>query len=132
MDAQRINAKRILVIDDDEDIREIAKISLEMQTNLEVILAGTSEEGIAAAIAQQPDAILLDVMLPDLDGIETFKRLQANPLTASIPVMFLTAKVHAEDQRLFSRLGIKAIIVKPFKPAQLAFYVTGSLGWNLR
>jgi CheY-like chemotaxis protein len=122
--------KRVLVIDDEDDIREVAKTSLEIMAGLDVILAQNSGEGIHKAEIEQPDAILLDVMLPDMDGVSTFHKLQSNPATQHIPVIFLTAKVQASEQRRFATLGIRAVITKPFKPALLAEQLLGALGWN--
>lgn len=113
-------AQRVLVIDDEDDIREVAQICLTVMAGLDVILARTSHEGLTKAEKEQPDVILLDVMLPDMDGVETFQHLQANPLTQHIPVVLLTAKVQAADQRRFAGLGVKGLISKPFKPTQLA------------
>jgi CheY-like chemotaxis protein len=125
-----MKAKKVLVIDDEDDIREVAKISLEIMAGLEVILARTSREGLQKAENEQPDAILLDVMLPDMDGVMTFQKLQSNPLTKDIPVILLTAKVQASDQRRFANLGVRALIAKPFKPAQLAEQLLLALGWS--
>jgi len=122
--------KRVLVIDDEEDIREVAKVSLEIMAGLDVILAGSSYEGIQKAAAEQPDAILLDVMLPDMDGVMTFEQLQANPVTQNIPVILLTAKVQVSDRQRFASLGVRAMIAKPFKPAQLAQQILATLGWE--
>lgn len=123
-------SRKVLVIDDEDDIREVAKISLELMAGFKVILAASGKEGIKKAEKEQPDAILLDVMLPDMDGIETLVKLQENPLTKDIPVIFLTAKTQASDQYRFAKLGIKAIIAKPFKPAYLAQHIFTSLGWQ--
>ncbi len=125
-----MTTKKVLVIDDEDDIREVAKISLEIMAGLDVILARTAMEGIQKAETEQPDVILLDVMLPDMDGVMTFEKLQANPKTKDIPVILLTAKVQVSDQQRFANLGIKALIAKPFKPAQLAQQLLVSLGWN--
>jgi CheY-like chemotaxis protein len=123
-------AKRVLLIDDEDDIREVAQVSLEMVGNWEVITASSGAEGLARAVAERPDAILLDVMMPDLDGPSTYGRLQANPTTRDIPVILLTAKVQASDQRRFADLGVAAVIAKPFDPLQLAGQVAGALGWE--
>ncbi len=122
--------KCILVIDDEDDIREIAQASLEIMAGLNVIVACSSQEGLAKAEAEQPDAILLDVMLPDMDGLMVFQHLQANPATQHIPVILLTAKVQISDRRRFADLGVKAMIAKPFKPAQLASQLLDLLGWQ--
>lgn len=122
--------KRVLVIDDEDDIREIAQASLEIMAGLEVIVARSSREGLVKAEIEQPDAILLDVMLPDMDGITAFKHLQTNPATRHIPVILLTARVQAADQQRFAELGVKATIAKPFKPAKLAEQLLEVLGWS--
>lgn len=115
-----MSVKRVLVIDDEDDIREVAQASLEIMAGLDVILACSSREGLIKAETEQPDVILLDVMLPDMDGVAVFKQLQANPVTQHIPVVFLTAKVQIFDQHHFKQLGVRAVITKPFKPQQLA------------
>ncbi|MTJ55137.1 response regulator [Anabaena sp. UHCC 0253] len=125
-----MKSKKVLIIDDEEDIREVAQISLEIMAGLEVIVARTSREGIQKAETEQPDAILLDVMLPDMDGLITFEQLQSNPQTKHIPVILLTAKVQPSDQRRFATIGIKAVITKPFKPAQLAEQLLVALNWS--
>ena len=125
-----MTAKRILVIDDEDDIREVAQICLEMVGNWEVLTASSGSEGIAKAKASQPDAILLDVMMPDMDGIATFQKLQANTATHHIPVIFLTAKVQSADRRRFAELGVTAMIAKPFDPLNLASLVAEALGWS--
>lgn len=115
-----MTVKRVLVIDDEDDIREVAQASLEIMAGLDVILASSSHEGLIKAETEQPDAILLDVMLPDMDGVAVFEQLQLNPATQHIPVIFLTAKVQVFDQIHLKQLGAKAVIAKPFKPQQLA------------
>jgi CheY-like chemotaxis protein len=122
--------KRVLVIDDEDDIREVAQASLEIMAGLEVIVARSSHEGLEKAETEQPDAILLDVMLPEMDGVTVFQRLQANPATQHIPVILLTAKVQESDQRRFANLGVRAMIAKPFKPARLAEQLLEVLKWN--
>ncbi|MGF1480755.1 MAG: response regulator [Cyanophyceae cyanobacterium] len=122
--------KRILVIDDDEDIREVAQVALEVVGGWEVLVTSSGAAGLRLAAAQQPDAILLDVMMPDLDGIATFQRLQSNPATQQIPVILLTAKVQPADQRKFAQLDVVATIAKPFKTMLLAHQVAKILGWS--
>ena len=82
-----MSSKRILVVDNEAYIQEVAQICLETIAGWQVILAGSGLEGLAAAEREQPDAILLDVMMPDMDGLATFSQLQANPATRSIPVI---------------------------------------------
>ena len=126
-----MNSKRILIVDDEPSIREIAQISLETMAGWQVTIAGSGLEGIATALREQPDAILLDVMMPDLDGLATFGQLQANPATRSIPVILLTAKVQITDRQNYTELGIRSTIAKPFSPLELAQQIAKALGWNL-
>jgi CheY-like chemotaxis protein len=123
-------SRRILIIDDEEDIREVAGLSLETVAGWEVILASSGAQGIARAIEHQPDAILLDVMMPVMDGPATFRELRKNPATAHIPVMLLTAKVQSTDQRRFADLGVEAILFKPFDPLTLSTQIADVLGWS--
>lgn len=122
-------SKRILIIDDEADIREVASLSLEISKNWEVIPAASGQEGIKLASETQPDAILLDVMIPDMDGPTVWQHLQHDPTTRDIPVIFLTAKVQAPERRRYAQLGIKAVLSKPFDPVQLADLIAQSLGW---
>jgi CheY-like chemotaxis protein len=122
--------RRVLIIDDEEDIRAVAAMSLETVAGWEVLLAGSGAAGIAKAHAQLPDAILLDVMMPGMDGPSTFRELRANPRTAHIPVILLTAKVQAADQKRFSDLGVSAVMFKPFDPIALARDIARVLGWK--
>ncbi len=101
--------KRVLVIDDEDDTREVAKISLEMVGGWEVLSARSGAEGLALAEDQKPDAILLDVMMPDMDGPTTFQKLRGQEATRDIPVIMLTAKVQASDRVRFRELGVKIL-----------------------
>jgi CheY-like chemotaxis protein len=121
---------RVLIIDDEEDIREVASLSLETVAGWEVTVASSGALGLARAIKDQPEAILLDVMMPDMDGPTTFHELRKNPATARIPVLLLTAKVQASDQRRFADLDVKAVLFKPFDPLTLSTQIAGVLGWN--
>ena len=122
--------RRILIIDDEEDIREVASLALEATAGWQVLTAGSGVEGIAIATTEQPDAILMDVMMPDVDGPTTFRNMQQDPLVAHIPVLLLTAKVQGVDQRRFASLGVAAILVKPFDPLTLARQISEALGWK--
>jgi CheY-like chemotaxis protein len=123
-------AKRILIIDDEEDIRTVAALSLETVAGWEVMTAGSGAAGIAKARSSQPDAILLDVMMPGMDGPTTYRELRAIPETAEIPVILLTAKVQAADQKRFSDLGVAKVMFKPFDPLTLARDIAAALGWK--
>ena len=125
-----MTTKRVLVIDDDEDIQDVARVALEVVGGWEVITASSGREGLRLAATELPDAILLDVMMPDLDGISTLKQLKANPATQPIPVILLTAKVQSSDRDRFTQLEIVGIIAKPFKTMLLAARVSEILGWE--
>ncbi|MBD2437983.1 response regulator [Nostoc sp. FACHB-110] len=126
-----MTAKRILVVDNEQYIQEVAKICLETVAGWDVMTASSGKEGITQAETYQPDAILLDVMMPDMDGITTFEKLQANAATKQIPVILLTAKIQATDRRRYSQMGIVTAIAKPFNPLELASQVATALGWQL-
>jgi len=123
-------SKCVLVIDDEADIREIAKMSLQFTKNWTVITAASGEEGMAIAQDQQPDAILLDVMMPGMDGLEMLKALQKNPITQKIPVILLTATSKVVTQQSYVKLGAKAVLIKPFDPGLLANQVEQILNWQ--
>jgi CheY-like chemotaxis protein len=117
----------ILLVDDDDDIREIATISLEAIGGWRVSAASSGAEGIATAVAGAPDAILLDVMMPDMDGPTTFRRLQDDAQTRDIPVIFLTAKAHTADRQRLEQIGVAGLLTKPFDPMTLSAEVTAIL-----
>ncbi len=122
--------RRILIIDDEDDIREVAALSLEATAGWQVLTASSGAEGITTAVAHQPDAILMDVMMPGMDGPTAFRQMQEEPALEGIPVLFLTAKVQGVDQRRFSNLGVAAVLNKPFDPLTLAQQVSEVLGWK--
>ena len=126
-----MTAKRILVVDNEQYIQEVAKICLETVAGWEVLLAGSGKECLSQAETEQPDAILLDVMMPDMDGMATFQKLQDNPATQSIPVILLTAKIQSSDRRRYAQIGTIAAIAKPFNPLELAGQIAAALGWTL-
>jgi CheY-like chemotaxis protein len=122
--------KRILVIDDEDGIREIIQICLEVVAGWDVLTAASGSEGLAIAEAQQPDAILLDVMMPDMDGPTTFGQLQANAATGHIPTILLTAKAHISEQQQFIDLGVTGVITKPVKAQDLVDQIREILNWS--
>ncbi|QHN04615.1 response regulator [Granulicella sp. WH15] len=121
--------RRVLIIDDDDDIREVASLSLEATADWEILTANSGRTGIETAERELPDAILMDVMMPEMDGPTTFRHLQQNPATSHIPVLLLTAKVQGVDQRRFAGLGVAAVLFKPFDPLTLAAQISEALGW---
>ena len=93
-----MTVRRILLVDDDDHIREVAQLSLEMTASWEVLTAGSGSEGLAKAAAEQPDAILLDMMMPDMDGSTTFQGLRADQRTRRIPVVLPRPPVSVMSQ----------------------------------
>ncbi|MGF1524051.1 MAG: response regulator [Leptolyngbyaceae cyanobacterium] len=124
-------SKCVLVIDDEESIQKVVSLSLKMEASWETITASSGQEGIRQAELCQPDAILLDVMMPEIDGIATFETLHENPQTHSIPVILLTAKTGTSEKRLFQKIGVAGVITKPFNPLTLASQVARLLGWSI-
>ena len=123
-----MTAKRILLIDDEASILAVARIGLK-RAGWSVSTAASGKEGIAKAVTEQPDAIVLDVMMPEMDGLATLKQLQNNSQVKDIPVIFLTAKVQKADRRRFYASGIQGFITKPFDPTTLSSQISGFLGW---
>ena len=121
--------KRILFIDDEEDIKTLARFCIELESDWQLMTAASGKEGIALAETEQPDAILLDVMMPDLDGLQTLEKLKTNPKTKHIPTIFITAKAQASDRRKFYAAGAKGVINKPFDSLTLASQIAGFLEW---
>jgi CheY-like chemotaxis protein len=124
--------RQILIIDDEDDIREVAALSLEATAGWNIITASSGADGIRAAAdpRHRPHAILMDVMMPGMDGPTTFRKMQQNPEIATIPVILLTAKVQGVDQRRFADLGVAAVLFKPFDPLTLAAQISNALGWK--
>jgi CheY-like chemotaxis protein len=118
--------RTILVADDDPDILNIVTLSLETQ-GYEVYQATNGREAVDVARGHQPDLILLDMMMPVMSGYEAVAELKADPTTASIPVVGLSAKAMAADIELASGIGIDGYITKPFRIAQVLSVIEGYL-----
>jgi CheY-like chemotaxis protein len=121
--------KRLLIIDDEESIQTVVQFGVKLAAGWDVLAASGGKTGINTAQTELPDAILLDVMMPEMDGIATFKALQANPKTAGIPVIFLTAKAQTAERRQFNALGISGVITKPFNSLDLPDQIAKILHW---
>ena len=122
--------KRVLIIDDEDGIREVARISLQLMGGWEVLTSSSGSEGLTIAMGQQLDAILLDLMMPDMDGLATFKKLQGEEATRSIPVILLTGKEGSAGHHDFEGLGVQGVITKPFDPLTLPSDVSQVLDWS--
>ena len=109
----------ILIIDDEPDIRLIVRLSLQKR-GLTVVEASGGQEGVRLARRERPDAILLDVMMPNVDGPTTLAALRAAPESAAIPVVFLTAKAQRSEVERLRDLGATGVLTKPFDPMTLA------------
>ena len=123
-------AQKVLIVDDEDDIRELARISLERVGGLRVVAASSGERGLELAESEEPDAIVLDAMMPGMDGPATLQRLKADPATEAIPVVFLTGSVQEVERERFLSLGAAGILAKPFDPMQLANELRAVLGWR--
>lgn len=121
---------KILVIEDDEFIAHALTTILTSQ-NYAVEVANDSQLGWELVEAFDYDLVLLDVMMPDMDGIATLEKLQENPATRSIPVILLTAKIQSSDRRRYAQIGSIAAIAKPFDSLKLAEQVAAALDWEL-
>ncbi|SMD12127.1 Response regulator receiver domain-containing protein [Fulvimarina manganoxydans] len=111
---------KILCVDDEDDIREIAKMSLELDPDIEVATAASGLIALETARSWHPDLIVLDYMMPDMDGPETFARLRADPATNATPIIFMTARAQAVEVAALIELGAATVIPKPFDPLTLA------------
>lgn len=121
-------APHVLCVEDDPDIRALMELALATVGGLRVTACGSGSEALALAPQLQPDIVLLDVMMPELDGTETLRRLRADPRTAALPVLFVTAKVQVHEVEAYRQLGAAGVIAKPFDPMTLAAEVRRYLG----
>lgn len=111
--------KRILYVDDEPDIRSVAKMSLEMVGGFTVLICASGAEALEKVVDFAPDLILLDVMMPEMDGPATLAALRHIPALAEIPILFFTAKVQSGEVEQFKSLGAVDVVAKPFKPMEL-------------
>lgn len=121
--------KRVLIIDDEETIQHVVQFGIQMISGWEVIKANSGFEGIHTAQTERLDVILLDMMMPEMDGLTTFKKLKADPITEKIPVIFLTAKLPTSDKHDFKDLGVSGVIIKPFNSLELPKQIAHILNW---
>lgn len=112
--------RRVLVADDEPDIRTVARLALETVGGLDVRLCASGDEVSNTFASYQPDLVVLDVMMPNVDGVAALAAIRAQPGGASVPVVFLTAKAHDEELRQLEGLGAADVIAKPFDPMTLA------------
>jgi CheY-like chemotaxis protein len=119
---------RLLCADDEEDIRTILALALGLDPALDVEIVASGQEALDRLATGQYDAVVLDGMMPGLDGYETCRRMKANPGTAHLPVVFLTAKTQRDEVARALALGAAACLTKPFDPLTLAGDLRAALG----
>lgn len=114
-----MNPKKILIVDDEEFVRQLIQIKLKFY-GIETVEAGNGLEAIEKAASEKPDLILLDVMMPKMNGFEACQRLKANPETAHIPIVMLTARGDPSAKERGENAGALEYLTKPFSPQKLA------------
>ena len=124
--------KQILIIEDEPNLRTLVQVCLEVMGKWKVIVANSGYEGLLLAEREKPDAILLDCMMPQMDGITFLQELLANPEIQTIPVIFLTAKTDLIEPEQYLPLGARGAIAKPFEPLLLHKQVAAFLGWDFQ
>jgi CheY-like chemotaxis protein len=120
----------VLVVDDDDSIREITQMALEVVAGWNVLAAEGGARAIELAKEHHPDVVLLDLMMPVVDGRATFAALQADEATRDIPVILLTAKLQVGGAQEWDDLAVAGVIAKPFSPMTLGDEVATMLGWE--
>jgi CheY-like chemotaxis protein len=126
-----MGSKKVLVIDDEPAVRTIVQCCLEDIAGWDVIPAGSGQEGLVHAAADVPDAIVLDMMMPGMDGLTFLKELRAKPDIPVIPVVVLSAKSHLANVPAFEGLGVAGIISKPFDALSICDRIAAFLGWTI-
>ncbi len=111
--------RKVLLVDDEDDIRTVGNLSLSRVGGWQTLLASSGAEAVAQATAERPDLILLDVMMPGMDGPTTLSQLRAQEATASTPIIFMTAKIQKQEMTRYLELGALGVIRKPFDPMTL-------------
>ncbi|HKJ13024.1 MAG TPA: response regulator [Ornithinimicrobium sp.] len=125
-----MTSRAVLIVDDDPSIREVATMSLELVGGWRVVTARDGAEGLERIARHRPDVVLLDVMMPVLDGIATCTRIREKPETADLPVILVTAKIAPGDRQEWDGLAVSGVIAKPFDPMTLPAQVSAMLGWD--
>ncbi|KGF72210.1 hypothetical protein DO97_11205 [Neosynechococcus sphagnicola sy1] len=124
-----MTSKRILVVDDEEAIREVVAACLQRLGGWEVLTATSGQEALQQASTEKPDAIVLDVMMPEMDGFAFLQQLRSNPETQPIPVVLLTANSYLPNPQLLPKLGVVLTISKPFLPIVLVKQIAQAMAW---
>ncbi|WP_271253007.1 response regulator [Pseudanabaena sp. Chao 1811] len=126
---ENTSSKTIVLIDDEEYICQIVKTCVEVFSNWKIITARSAKEGLAAIAITHPDAILLDMLMPNMDGFAVLKRLKASTKSVDIPIVLLTARADLAEAHKIAELGVQGVIVKPFHPTQITSELSQILNW---
>jgi len=126
----KMKGKQILIVDDQEHLRELIQLCLEDIGGWNTLVAESGEECLQILQTERPNAILLDISMPGMDGFAVYQILQSDPITRSIPVILLTARVMSSDMAEFAKMGVAGVIRKPFEPTTLPGKVAEMLGWD--
>ena len=111
--------KTILYVEDDKDIQTIGKMTLETFGNLNVVTCNSGKEALEVIKDIKPDLVLMDVMMPEMDGITAMLEFKKDPEISEIPVIFMTAKAQVHEVEKYNQIGVAGVIIKPFDPVQL-------------
>ena len=122
--------KQILIVDDQEHLRELIQLCLEDLAGWNTLVAESGQECLQILQTERPNAILLDISMPGMDGFAVCEILQSDPITRSIPVILLTARVLSSDMANFAKMGVAGVIRKPFEATTLPGKVAEILGWD--
>ena len=121
--------KKLVIIDDEDDIREVLRHALEFTRDWIIFDARDGQAGLELIQREHPDAVVLDVMMPKMNGREVFRAIRSDAATAEMPVIFLTASVQRKDIRELEELGPTAVLTKPFDPTDISERIAELLGW---
>lgn len=127
-----MHPRHVLVVDDDDMVREITQLTLETVAGWRIRPARGGAEALDLMREELPDAVLLDVMMPGMDGPATFRAMQADPHLRHVPVVLLTAKLQVGLEQPWDGLAVAGVIAKPFDPMRLADEISGLVGWGAR
>jgi CheY-like chemotaxis protein len=128
--AEEKSVRKVLVVDDEESVRLVVQSCLEDLAGWEVLAAASGSAGLELAIDEHPDAIILDVMMPGMDGLTFLKKMQDHPELQDIPTILLTAKVELTAPERYLSYGAVGALAKPFDPLGLIQQVQVFLGWD--
>ncbi|MEG3905515.1 MULTISPECIES: response regulator [unclassified Microcoleus] len=125
-----MKGKQILIVDDQEHLRELIQLCLEDLAGWNTLVAESGQECLQILQTERPNAILLDISMPGMDGFAVYEILQSDPITRSIPVILLTARVMSSDMAEFAKMDVAGVIRKPFEVTTLPGKVAEILGWH--